>query len=1214
MGNPDDRHLTEEELESAAGFHNPTAGSFVQTDFPAESVAQHLSGCPGCQQQLDARVSANIRLSALKNQSAAESGNLCPDDEEWTTMAAGLGDENHVRRMLDHAATCDHCGPLLLHATEDFSNEVTADERYVLEVLKSGGSDWQRRLASRLGAVPKDQSQKTAGVASRWNRIFVLPRLAFAAGLLIVVTLTTWIGISLLRPPSPDLLLAEAYTERRTLEVRIAGAKHAPIRVQRGTGSSNLDQPTSLLKAEALIGDSLRKSPNDPRWLAARGRADLLDGNYESAINTLGRSLELQPNGSESLTDLASAYFERAEALDRPIDYGTAIELLSKVLVKSPQDSVALFNRALICERMFLYTQAVNDWENYLRVDPQGEWAEEARTRLDALKRKLREQATSQAQPLLSPLEIAAAKPKNADLSEEIDRRFEQYMDSAITDWLPRAFPDSTQQASNTDDLQSSLSLLADLAIQRHSDTWLSTLLSFSSSPGFAPAVAHLARAVQADNDGDNVNARLNAAEAKRLFAQTGNDAGALRADLEYLFASHDAQESKPCLNAANGLEQKLKTQSYAWLRTEFHIEQGTCYWLLGNLGESRQLYALAADEATAAGYPEIYLRTQDHLSGITGEAGNLTESWSRTREALARFWSGHYRPMRAYNLYYNLYEFSRQSRQPNLQVVVWRDGIRLSDFFTDNVLRAMAHSAMSNAARSAGDQRLAEEEIAIASKFFDASPQIKSTRINRMESDTRLAEIEAIQGQPQVAISRLHSLAPEISQLSDDYLAILYFTTLANAESQIGYGSDAESALTSAVRFSEFHLRSLRSEKSQIEWTQRTTSTYRTFVQLKLQQGDALRALEIWEWYLGSSLRAGASTSRSPSSPASLPTEPREVSILLPKLKAETVLSYVLLPQGLATFVYDDRGIFTHWAKGKPEEIQGKLNHFRNLCSDPNSNELELRQNARDLYDSLAAPIERYLSRERELIVELDPSMGAFPLDALLDVQNRFLVERGPIVYSLGAYYRQRSRPSETLNAQSSALVVTSPASSALMSGVLLPPLPDATAEGRFVAQNFRSARLLSAKEGTAKAVLSLLPNASIFHFAGHAINSSQHAGLLLSDSLLTASSLGQTSLSKLQLAVMSACATENGSSGGSYDADSLVRVFLRAGVPHVVASRWNVDSTSTQHFMTLFYRALLEGNSIPDSVHRAQIGLRSAPVMTHPFYWMAFTSFGTA
>ena len=72
--------------------------------------------------------------------------------------------------------------------------------------------------------------------------------------------------------------------------------------------------------------------------------------------------MEQWPDSLPALIDLATAHFERAEKEQRPIDYGTAVELLGKVLAKSPDNGVALFNRAMIYEKLSAYHEALADW------------------------------------------------------------------------------------------------------------------------------------------------------------------------------------------------------------------------------------------------------------------------------------------------------------------------------------------------------------------------------------------------------------------------------------------------------------------------------------------------------------------------------------------------------------------------------------------------------------------------------------------------------------------------------------------------------------------------------------------------------------------------------------------------------------------------------------------------------------------------------------
>ena len=1213
MTRPLDRHLDDAELDALVSLSAVRVSDSGQLAEPNRAeVQRHVEFCEDCNRKVQMHRDVQSRIARLGSTRLAPDGAGCPKDADWLHVAAGLVPETKARQLMSHAAQCDRCGPLLRSAAETLSDETTPNEESTLASLSSARPDWQRNLAGKLSRSAHGSPAAQARTPW-WKGFFLWPRFAFVAGALAVAIVAGWLGMNLLHTPSAPHLLAQAYTEHRTLEMRIAGAKYAPMRVERSAGGSNLDKSPSLLKAEVLISENLRKNPNDPAWLQAKGRADLLDGNYESAIKSLQRALEAQPDSPQLLTDLASAYFERAEAADRAIDYGNAIEALGKALAKSPDDPVALFNRALACERMFLYTQAVDDWEHYLRVEPQGEWADEARKRLSALKQKLEKHEKSQAEPLLEPSEIAGARADDAALHAKIDERIEEYLQLAVSDWLPKAYPIRIEKSASTRNPRSALQVVAQLAAQKHADLWLEDVLSGAGAPTFGSAIAELAGALKANDFGDNVAARQYASTAERLFTAAGNYAGVQRARVEYIFAAHDAETGRDCVRSARDVEPKLDRRLYAWLRTQFHLEQGTCFWMMGNLGEAGRSYGKADRDSETGSYPVIYLRTQDHLSGLSTEIGDFAASAARIQSALARFWSGHYAPMRGYNLYFDIYEGARLTKRPHLQVAAWRDGLALSESFSDHVIRAMAHSAMADAAVAAGVPHVAEIEFKKADQLFASSPQIQSTRIARVEAETRLAEVEASQGKAQQAVGRLQRLEPEVAQLSDDFLGVLFYTTIGDAESRIGDVTEAESHMRSAIALAEFQLQSLHSDKLRIEWEARTSNAYRVFVQARLRKGDVQGALEIWELYRGAAPRAASRmNSALLTRTLSLP-EPHEVTRQLPGLMKETVLSYSVLPEGLAVWVYDDRGIFVHWTHEKPDHIEAKADTFRRLCSDPNSDVSSLRQSARALYDLLVAPIEQQLSPGRALVVALDERLAGLPFEALIDAQGRYLGDRGLIVSSLGTYYRRNAHALLRITADSTALTAAVPVSSA-MSHLSRAPLPEAVSESEMVAHYFHSAQVFSAQEATSAALLSQLPNAAVFHFAGHAFNSRQQSGLLLSDSLLGTASLQKISLSRMQLAVFSACDTQGGSTGSAYDSDSLVRAFLQAGVPTVVASRWSVDSVATRQFMELFYGSLLDGGTTVEAIHQAQSGLRSRPGMTHPYYWAAFSAFGTS
>jgi len=84
---------------------------------------------PDCQRRLEQAVAVNRKLASLQIAAPAAPGKLCPEDDEWMNVAAGLGNEGVSQQMLEHAANCDHCGPLLKEATAVLSDESSAEEK-----------------------------------------------------------------------------------------------------------------------------------------------------------------------------------------------------------------------------------------------------------------------------------------------------------------------------------------------------------------------------------------------------------------------------------------------------------------------------------------------------------------------------------------------------------------------------------------------------------------------------------------------------------------------------------------------------------------------------------------------------------------------------------------------------------------------------------------------------------------------------------------------------------------------------------------------------------------------------------------------------------------------------------------------------------------------------------------------------------------------------
>ena len=142
-------HLNHEEIDRL--LQSITGDGPVKSANPGhlEDARRHLKGCATCQMLMRAHESAIESLTLLKPTSPGTKGPICPPDYVWLDIAAGILDKD-PENDLSHAAECDHCGPLLRQANEDFAHELTPEEETLIANLPSSTTAWQGRLAAKL--------------------------------------------------------------------------------------------------------------------------------------------------------------------------------------------------------------------------------------------------------------------------------------------------------------------------------------------------------------------------------------------------------------------------------------------------------------------------------------------------------------------------------------------------------------------------------------------------------------------------------------------------------------------------------------------------------------------------------------------------------------------------------------------------------------------------------------------------------------------------------------------------------------------------------------------------------------------------------------------------------------------------------------------------------------------------------------------------------
>lgn len=411
-------HLSDAQVED---YGDLTSGAGPDAD---SRVEKHLAECQSCRgrvlqfQRIRMGLLAESnpigsRLTASSEKPEAVKSNLlgdptvktapspdCPMESDIRDLAAGLLSGAQASALTQHASVCDRCGPLLRIHTADFSGELDQEEQAALDQaqLESASLEWQRQTArkmmraaeaeagDRTARLPARQLSTASKKAFHWKWRLVPAMAAICA----LVGFGYWDLYVRETPEKAGRLLAETYTEERTVEMRIPDAAHSDFNQSRSANrESQLNLPVGMSKAIDMISRHLKESPDDPRWLILSARLDLLDWNYKPALSTLERITDPQViESSQFLMTRSLALYEEAEVSKDSSGYFEAVELLGKALQKKPDDPVLLFNQAIACEKIYSYECAQKDWDRFLTIETDSGWSAEARNHLDHLKEK----------------------------------------------------------------------------------------------------------------------------------------------------------------------------------------------------------------------------------------------------------------------------------------------------------------------------------------------------------------------------------------------------------------------------------------------------------------------------------------------------------------------------------------------------------------------------------------------------------------------------------------------------------------------------------------------------------------------------------------------------------------------------------------------------------------------------------------------------------
>jgi tetratricopeptide (TPR) repeat protein len=1130
----------------------------------------------------------------------------CPELGDWLRLVIGDVDAEEKQRLFSHAALCTGCLARLHKAQQALNSSSNPDELEGLAEFQSTTPAWQHRLAVELAHTARPAQPM------RMPRLLAWVSAGATAAVILAVSGTVWWQ----HENAPERLLAEAYTQSRSFDLRVPGAGFAPVTPQGHLRGGATDQESApLLTARAQIQRRLEKTPSDPRLLQLKARAELMDEHYDLAIDILDRLVAAGPATAGLLLDDGTAYFLRGTATGSENDRATALDTLRRADEMNPADPIILFNEALVMEDRGQLINAVETWHRFLQFEHDAKWQEEGRTRLSTLEQKLNRLKTHESrmeQHLATPRAMRALAADGvtlAGIDEELTSAF-----------LPRLFAaayplpiDRSRGSPCFDECIAARTLLHSLAASlehNHLDFWLTQFLPSDSPPanqGFSQAAHALGLAVDANTHGDYASAESWSIESSKDFAALGNSAGAARAEAERAYALQREYKFAACHEAAQELISTNKP--FIWIEAQALALDATCDESAGTTTSNNLRMERALDLAQTHGYVLLELRARNGVATDAVESGDPETAWRICLETLKRFYEGDYPAFRAATTMGGLTFIEESTPRTELDLLVNRETLRLFELGENSAILEQARASLIRAALRAGSMSEANEQMALAREGGAIATGRKGLTDLQAETEIAMAQLYVHRGEMRVAQELLDDAKKQMAGQENSILMRSYAIARGELQFAVGHPEDAEETLHNAILKQELEAKG--TDEANIVIARKDRDLYAGLAGVWLAENRSpSEILSLWERYrlriLGKAVPACPHNSLDCLQPQL--TKSRRA------LGDEQLLGQIVLWDRTLTYSVTASGIAWKQAPTKAEDLQSATARLERAASSPASSEASVDEAARrvgeELFDGQLASEQK----DGNLLLEADPLLGNVPWPVVETAE-------GPI----GLKFNLQEMPSLLLHASTK-----SAESRAHMPGHLLVVgasegagqptlLPEVLREARTVAGFAPDPEIFLSRQANEEHVVPLLSSATILHFAGHAGSFEGSTRLLLAASdkpgdkpYIDRAVFEREPPRAARLVVFDACSSGKQEAGWDHGMGDIVDTLTSLGVPEVVATRWQIDSASAVPMMSAFYQGLADGLSVPQALTAARQSLIRDARYRHPYYWAAYYASG--
>lgn len=1173
-----------------------------------------------------------------------------------------LGDEEKMREIEENLLVDDDFAESLATAENELVEDYldgrlseSENKRFAEFFLFSEYGKQKLRLTQNLRKyATQSKTQSTNETSEKkvgfWDWLF-LPAIVHFAVLILLVLGVGFAGWRIFLYQSNEekglAYLRAAYRGQRLIESRTtAGFDYAPLINTRSTEPVSAADEKARSQAAILLIEASNDSQSSESHHAL-GLLCLTEKKFDLALKEFNLALTFAPNDARLRSDTGAAYLEKAslaasdgkghEFLENA---NSALSHLDTALKLDGNLLEALFNRALILQKMHLPGQAREAWAKYLEKDSTSPWAEEAR-------RNLQELDSQKSQNLSADeLERAFLNAFRRKNPIEANQLISQNRELVKEKYLPQKLAMSFVDASSTEkeEYLQALIYTGQLEEKNIGDSFAKDLaiyyteLSGSDLESIKQAHIFVRKSYQLCLSGKYKNSAEEARRAREIFLRVGNIYEARLSEFLVVYCLIWSNQIRESIPLAEQLMNSSSEESYKWLLSNTLYWLAAAYRTTGDRGKAKSNYKKCLTLAEEIEDDQVLQKIlisfakQNNFVGLRKESLNFLqqafEKGGRATElSLREKWRTYSDGVEllATN---NLNSLAKAVSLENLQLA---KGLEETFFFYSQLDAGIVHmrsgdfeesrSLLHEVEQNAETKTEGAEQIELLGKSFLTLAALEIKLNNYLQAANFYDEALRVVGK-------------------SEYPFFLYQIQKGRLLTNISLNNEAqiEEEITNTINLAETYREKISEEQERSSFFNDQQDIYDIAIAENFKRGryeQAYNYLEnsnsrsLLDWIKkGVNVKEEKKKIEITFNENTTPLQLNEIQSQMPE--QVQILQYAILENKILIWLVTKNNIAVVSSEISSEKLNEKVAAYTKLVSSISGrNQEESKKLAHELYEILLAPIISKLDPEREICLIPHKILFHLPFAALNAPDGTAFISQFNFFYSPSANVfllsTENARRKSSLTTES-LLSVGNPRFDREEFKELA-NLPEAENEALEIKQFYPVKQSLIGQEATKTAVQDNIGNVEIIHFAGHyqvKHGEPLFSGLLLTrttsgadpeNGILTNAELTGLQLARAKLVVLSACET---GVEQYYNGEGLVglsRTFLAAGAPLVVASQWKVDSEATSKLMKRFhFFRRQEKLSTSAALRRAQLEMAESTDIrvNQPYFWAAFATYG--